>query len=296
MLLAWYVYTSVLLLPSCFCRYGIYRKDTYVYLPWCDIMISFMILDQNCIYHTPASTKLKGEYTGFTLSICPSVLLSVCPSVDRIDPLCIFNNTCQIHFILHILSSNFRRCVVCKNLKNMKFRPILQICNFDIVLFWLGIQYDSIVWVIMRQRGVSWECRHSSWIDLRINVFTQNNYYTPCFNQVERRYTGFTLSVRLSIHLSTCQSVCLSVDRIVSALYLQQYFLDPFHVCTCLACNILCKIAKFWLEIWHESIAWVNMGWKVVFSKCRHSSCSSIFEFNLSAFLIRKKYLIDIYF
>ena len=33
-------------------------------------------------------------------------------------------------------------------------------------------------------------------------------------------YTGFTLSV------------CPSVDRIVSALYLQQYSSDPFHICT----------------------------------------------------------------
>ena len=33
-------------------------------------------------------------------------------------------------------------------------------------------------------------------------------------------YTGITLSV------------CPSVDRIVSALYLQQYSSDPFHICT----------------------------------------------------------------
>ena len=33
-------------------------------------------------------------------------------------------------------------------------------------------------------------------------------------------YTGFTLSV------------CPSVDRIVSNLYLQQYSLDPFHICS----------------------------------------------------------------
>ena len=29
-------------------------------------------------------------------------------------------------------------------------------------LFWLGIQHDSIVWVIMRRRGVSSECKRSS--------------------------------------------------------------------------------------------------------------------------------------
>ena len=31
--------------------------------------------------------------------------------------------------------------------------------------------------------------------------------------------------------LSVRPSVCPSVDRIVSALYLQQYLLDPFHIC-----------------------------------------------------------------
>ena len=39
-----------------------------------------------------------------------------------------------------------------------------------------------------------------------------------------------------TIFLSPCPSVCpsvhLSVDRIVSALYLQQYSSDPFHICT----------------------------------------------------------------
>ena len=42
----------------------------------------------------------------------------------------------------------------------------------------------------------------------------------PGFNKVERGDTGITLSV------------CPSVDRIVSALYLQQYSSDPFHICT----------------------------------------------------------------
>ena len=30
---------------------------------------------------------------------------------------------------------------------------IFLICNFDFVFFWLGIQYDSMVWVIMKRRG-----------------------------------------------------------------------------------------------------------------------------------------------
>ena len=40
------------------------------------------------------------------------------------------------------------------------------------------------------------------------------------------------LSVRLSVRLSTCGHVCPPVDRIMSALYLLQCSLDPFHIYT----------------------------------------------------------------
>ena len=50
------------------------------------------------------------------------------------------------------------------------------------------------------------------------------HYYTPASTKLKGEYTGFTLSV--------CLSVCPSVDIIVSALYLQQYSSDPFHICT----------------------------------------------------------------
>ena len=57
----------------------------------------------------------------------------------------------------HILSSNFRRCVACNaRFKIQKFEIFaifFKICNFDFVFLWLGIQYDSMVWVIMRRRG-----------------------------------------------------------------------------------------------------------------------------------------------
>ena len=42
----------------------------------------------------------------------------------------------------------------------------------------------------------------------------------PASTKLKGGYTGFTLSV------------CPSMDRIVSALYFQQYWSDPFHVCT----------------------------------------------------------------
>ena len=52
---------------------------------------------------------------------------------------------------------------------------------------------------------------------------TKRLHYTPRFNEVERGVYWYHL-VRLS--------VCPSVDRIMSALYLQQYSSDPFHICT----------------------------------------------------------------
>ena len=48
----------------------------------------------------------------------------------------------------------------------------------------------------------------------------QTLFLYPTLNEVDGGYTGFTLSF------------CPSVDRIVSALYLLQYLLDPFHIYT----------------------------------------------------------------
>ena len=50
----------------------------------------------------------------------------------------------------------------------------------------------------------------------------------PASTRLIRGYTGITLSVCPSAR----PSVCPSVDRIVSALYLQEYSSDPFHICT----------------------------------------------------------------
>ena len=51
-----------------------------------------------------------------------------------------------------------------------------------------------------------------------------NIFIPPASTKLKGGYTGITSSV--------CPSVCPSVDRIVSALYLQEYSSDPFHICT----------------------------------------------------------------
>ena len=57
------------------------------------------------------------------------------------------------------------------------FWQILYICNFYFVFFWLGIEYDSIVWVIMRRRRVSSERRHSSCSSCVLLWFSNGWFY-----------------------------------------------------------------------------------------------------------------------
>ena len=93
----------------------------------------------------PAQQSCWGGYIGFT----PSVRLSVRPS--RIPcPLCSFYSSGWIHFIfIHLIKQLQKVCRV------WNFGNFFKICNFDFVLFWLGIWCESLVWVIMGRRGVS---------------------------------------------------------------------------------------------------------------------------------------------
>ena len=54
------------------------RSSRVLFLLNHDFFLTYIVL--TCIIIPHASTKLKGGYTGITLSVC----LSVCPSVDRI--------------------------------------------------------------------------------------------------------------------------------------------------------------------------------------------------------------------
>ena len=151
-------------------------------------------------YYTLCLTKLKG---GILFSPCPSVHLSLCLSVDRIVSALYLpqyspradsryvpsqwetslQSNAVSHWLganlasallagsisyLHMLSCNFRRCVACEVFfKIKKFWQILQIYNFDFVLFWLRIQYESVVLVTIGWwggggGGVSSERRCSS--------------------------------------------------------------------------------------------------------------------------------------
>ena len=67
--------------------------------------------------------------------------------------LSIFNNTNRIHYIFAHLIKQLQKVKFVSIFKNLKLWQILHICNFDFVFCWLGIQYDSIVSVIMRRQG-----------------------------------------------------------------------------------------------------------------------------------------------
>ena len=104
----------------------------------------------------PAQRSCWGGYIGFT----PSVRLSVRPSVPRPSripcPLCSFYSSGWIHFIfIHLIKELYKVCRMQGFLQNLKFWQFFKICNFDFVLFWLGIWCESLVWVIMGRQGVS---------------------------------------------------------------------------------------------------------------------------------------------
>ena len=72
----------------------------------CLVFMSFCHF--NPIIMPPASTKLKGGYTGFTLSVRPSVRVWT-----ESYPLCFFNNTHRIHFIFaHLIKQLQKVCLV----------------------------------------------------------------------------------------------------------------------------------------------------------------------------------------
>ena len=116
--------------------------------------ISFSVVSpslQQSYNYTPRFNEVERGVYWYHL-----VRLSVCPSVDRIVSALYLQEYSLDPF--HICTSyqatseGVSRVMPVSKFKNSK---IFLICNFDFVFFWLGIQYDSMVWVIMRRRGCS---------------------------------------------------------------------------------------------------------------------------------------------
>ena len=130
----------------------------------------------------PPHDEVVGGYIGFTPSVHPSVrpsvCLSICPSVRSASRVRSVAPIVLDGFIsyLYILSSNFRRCVACK----VYCKIYCKICNFDFVFFWLGIWCESLVLVIMGQRGGISERRRSncsSWFRKSLGAAQATSHY-----------------------------------------------------------------------------------------------------------------------
>ena len=121
-----------------------------------NIIFKLSFLDENCFIILTASTKFKGGVYWFHV-----VRPSVCSSIRLWTEwclLCNFHNTSRIHFIFtHLIKQLQKVCHVLSffaKFQQLNFWKKFQICIFEFVLVWLGIWYESIVWVIMGWRGI----------------------------------------------------------------------------------------------------------------------------------------------
>ena len=134
------------------------------------------------------------------------------------------NRVCSVTFsvldrlfpYLPQITTTIRGCVVCEVYNNiLKFQFFANFSNFSaFTLFWLGIQYElvnsmdmgfkmkwSIVWVIMRRRGVSSERRRSSCSSFKI----RGKYY---YIIISHEFS-FVIFIRISDLIWSISSVCI---------------------------------------------------------------------------------------
>ena len=110
---------------------------------------------------------------------------------------------------LYLITLVFRRVVACMY---MCYRP-----GAEAIQVWLIKKWSACL-----LRLNSW-WRGLTQLTDKAKYF-HATYYTPASAKLKGAYTGFTLCV--------CLFICPFVDRIKSALYLQQYLPDPFHIYT----------------------------------------------------------------
>ena len=98
-------------------------------------------------YYTSRTTKLLGGYTGFTPSVRPSVHPSVPHPVSALQRLQFWLDPFHIYISYQATSEDVSHVKFLAKFQNLYFWQILKICNFDIVLFSLGIWCESLIWV-----------------------------------------------------------------------------------------------------------------------------------------------------
>ena len=119
-------------------------KYIYIYI-YIQYIHTYIYVQVDCTQQTQklflglGYNEVVAGYIGFTPSVCPFVRPAF--RVRSVAPTVLVGSISY----LYILSSNFRRCVACKvACKISKFDFFFLICNFDFVLFWLGIWCESL--------------------------------------------------------------------------------------------------------------------------------------------------------
>ena len=139
-------------------------------------------------FYTPCSTKLKG---GILVSPCPSVCASVDRIVSALSLLQYSPDPFHIYTSYQATSEGVLRVKSFSTLKYLKFWQILWICNFDFVLFWLGIQYELVNSMGNHgAAGVSSERRRSSCSSF-CGSFCQFSESTSCQIHNDPAYSVF---------------------------------------------------------------------------------------------------------
>ena len=138
--------------------------ELLVLVPW-DINTS----PDQCVFHNvsvssvewvscrniiiPSAPKSCWGYIGFTPSVCPSVSTFVRPSfqhsVSTLYCLQFWLDPFHILTSYQATSEGVSHVKFLAKFQHLDFWQFFWICNFDFVLFWLGIWCESLVWVIM---------------------------------------------------------------------------------------------------------------------------------------------------
>ena len=116
--------------------------------------------------------------------VCPTVRPSVPHPMSALQSLQFWLDPFDVYPSYQATSEGVSRVKFLAQFQNLDFWLFVLICNFDIVLFWLGFWCESLVWVIMGRRGIS-ERRRSRYssLDMVVNAYHfnifGNLYCTP---------------------------------------------------------------------------------------------------------------------
>ena len=180
--------------------------------------------------YTPASTKLKG---GLLVSRRPSVCPSVRLSVRGHNRVCSVSSTILVRSIsyLHILSSNFRRCVA--------YQVYFKI--------WIFGNFFKFVTLTL-------SCVHVMW---RLKLIPHLSFYCSHF--------WFCMMIPLDGLLNISPGFCQNCKF----LFLANFFTCVFSLSVCGSIWYKVDCSHFqWYETWHADLSWPTSELSRFWSQC----------------------------